>query len=191
MTAQTNPESGQKWVRCHQHYEVVAVEDGIVKMSKTYAGSELIVEETLTRFQEEVEAGRAVHHLECIYCGLTVNPDNAAEEALHYRCWFQNASVKERCEAEVNRVGGNRLASEALRADEDPREHLLKVIGDPARTFHDRTDAENLLTHAVSVKEISDASVLCPNCREGEAFEMDPTTGAVHCHCGELLQEAD
>jgi hypothetical protein len=189
MTTQTSPAPGQKWVRLHRHYTILAVEDGIVTM-QTGAQNQT-VKETVTRFTEEAQAGRAVHHPECDYCGLPVDPAEGEPGPLHYECWFQHATVQERCEAEADRPGGFRsMAAEALRAD-DPRGHLLDVIGDPARSLHDRNDAEHFLTYAVSTSEILDAQVRCPNCREGEAFQMDPATGAVHCHCGELLKEAD
>ena len=192
MTTATDPEPGQKWVRYHRSYEILDVSDGIVTMHdrsrpESYPQP---VEETLERFREEAEAGRLVLHLTCENCGLWIDPEEVWEGPLHYECWFEQATVRERCEAETNRAGGDIIASEALRSG-DPREHLLGVIGDPARSFHDRVDAENFLTHAVSTREIIDASVRCSNCLEGEAFEMNPTTGEVRCHCGELLKEAD
>ena len=188
MAAHMEPEPGQKWVRCHMSYEILEVEDGIVTMCDRF--DKTTVEETVKRFREEIKAGRAVHHPECEHCGLTVDPKEARSGPLHYGCWFQNATVQERCEAEVEQPGGNLMAAEALRSD-NPQEYLLNIIGNPARSLHDRTEAENLLTRAISTSEIIDAMIRCPNCLEGEAFEMNPTTGAVHCHCGELLKEAE
>lgn len=188
MTVDVEPEPGQKWVRLNVSYEILDVEDSVVTMRD--CRYKRTVEETVERFRDEVEAGRAVHHPQCENCGLPIDPDEKRPGPLHYDCWFETATVHERCEAETARPGGNMMAAEALRSD-DPRAHLLSVIGNPARTFHDRTDAENLLAGAVSTRELIEASVRCPNCREGEAFEMDPQTGAVRCHCGELLKQAE
>lgn len=188
MTVQTRPEPGQTWVRLHTTYEVLDVTDGIVSMEdRKYQQT---VEETIERFTAEVEAGRAVYHPACSNCGLPVDPEDGKTGPLHYECWFEQADVTDRCEAEVERPGANRLAAEALRAD-NPKEHLLTVIGDPVRTLHDRIDAEHLLSGAISTRELLDAQVRCPVCGEGEVFEIDPPTGAVHCHCGELLKGPD
>lgn len=187
MTDNVTPEAGQKWVRLHMSYEILEVEDKTVRMKDHYNNT---VEETLDRFQEEVEAGRAVHHPPCENCQLPVDPETGRSGPLHYGCWFERASVRERCESEVNHSGGSVMAAEALRSD-NAKEHLLSVVGDPARTLHDRIDAENLLSGAVPTSELLDATVRCPNCLEGEVFNMDPHTGAVRCHCGVLLKPAD
>ncbi len=188
METCTHPEPGQKWVWRYTHYTILDVDSGVVTMQDGLIDQK--VEETVTRFVEEAEAGRAVHHPNCTNCGLPVDPDEGRDGPLHYECWFEQATVRERCEAETDRSGGDRMAAEALRSD-DPRAHLLNVAGDPARTLHDRTDAENLLSGAVETSELLDAVIRCPSCLEGEAFEMNPYTGAVLCHCGELLKAAD
>jgi hypothetical protein len=191
MTTVT-PEAGQEWVRDYLPYTIKSVEDGLVKMR--IRSKKLDVEETLTRFREEVADGNLVHHPTCDYCRLPIRPEelrsNDEYDHLHEGCWYQHASVRDRCEYDVATAGGSMMAAEALRAD-DPQAHLLGVLGNPARTLHERNDAEALLTHAVSVQELLDAEVRCPNCKEGEVFEMDPDTGDVYCHCGELLQRDD
>jgi len=182
-------ESGQKWVHRNRVYWITRVEEEQVIMKSGMTNKE--VSETITRFIEEANDGVAVLHKKCRYCGIEVNPENGHDETLHYECWFEQASVKERCKAERNRSGGNRLASEAIQSDIEPKTHLLNVIGDPSRTSQNRYDAENLLTGSVPVEEIIEASVRCPSCNEGEYFEMSPETGEVRCHCGILLQPAD
>jgi len=145
------------------------------------------VEETRHRFDEEVADGSVVWHPPCRNCGLTFDPDGdhpGVEIQLCYGSWYEQASVPERCEYE-----GGWLANEALRSG-DPRQYLLDFIGDPANTFHDRCDAEVILTHQVTSKEMVEAWFRCPNCREGEQFPMDPD-GSITCHCGEVLREAD
>jgi hypothetical protein len=189
MTSTPRPEPNQKWARNHWTYIILDVSEETVTMREGL--TKRTVEETRQRFDEEVAAGRAVLHPECTYCGLPVDPDEGRDGPLHYECWFEQASVRERCDAEADRAAGNRLATEALRSETSPRDHLLAVIGDPARTLHDRNDAELLLASAVSTREVLDAQVRCPSCREGEVFPMDPATGEVRCHCGEMLKPAD
>lgn len=183
---------GQKWIRNGIAYRVVGVEDGMVVMHDTTYKEEpyRIATETIERFVEEAMAGRAVLHPFCEQCGFPVDPEEGEPGPVHYECWFQQASVRERVEAESKRYGGGPMASEALTTD-DPVEFLLDVIGDPARSFHDRCEADNLLSLAVDTATLVDAWFRCPTCLEGEAFEMDPATGAVHCHCGERLKPAD
>jgi hypothetical protein len=152
------------------------------------------VYETLERFRGEAEAGRAVLHPECDYCGLPVDPDEARSgfgfDALHDQCWYEHAGIGDRIE--WHRSGGARgtlIASEAAR-EEDPEAFLLDVIGDPARSYHDRIDAEQILEGNVSTRTLVESWFRCPNCREGEQFPMDPE-GSITCHCGEVLREAD
>lgn len=189
MSDPPTPEPGQKWVRHNTHYTILAVTDDTVTMQT--GPNNHTVEETYERFTEEAAAGRAVLHPDCDHCGLPTDPDEARDGPLHYECWFEHATVRERCEAEVDRPGSNRIAAEALRADTNPRDHLLDLIGNPARNFHDRTDAEHLLSGAIPVSDLLDATARCPTCREEEYFDIHPTTGAVHCHCGEQLKPPD
>lgn len=192
------PEPGTKLVRLGRVYHVVAVGEDEVRLRRLYAGAGQEVTETRQRFDRDLAEGVAVVHPDCAYCGLPVDPAEAEDGAsvgltgpVHYGCWYQHASVAERCQAEVEQPGGNRMASEALRADEAPQEYLLGVLGDPARSLHDRTDAEMLLTYAVDTSTIIDAQVQCPECLEGEVFHMDPSTGAVSCHCGHPMKPGD
>lgn len=182
------PAPGTKVVRLHEVYHVAEVGEDEVRLRRQYAGQEQEVLETRQRFDAERQAGRAVVHPDCTHCGLPVDPAEAEAGPRHYECWFQHATVAERCEAEVDRPAGNRLASEALRADSSPRAHLLAVVGDPARSLHDRNDAEALLTHAVETATLLEALAECPECGEGEVFHVDPETGAVSCHCGTQMQ---
>jgi len=178
------PAVGEEYVRLHRSYRVVGVGDGAVRMEDRSVKNHPVVEETLERFREEVEAGRAAHRPDCDHCGLPVDPADArsdgGSDALHPGCWFHRATVAERCDDD-----GGPVASEALRSG-DPRGHLLDVIGDPARTFHDRIDAENLLSGAVPSGELLDAMFRCPNCGNGEQFRVDPD-GTVSCGCGEAV----
>lgn len=191
MTTVT-PKAGQEWVRASTYYTIQTVEDGRVTMR--VRSKNRTVEEPLTRFRDAVANGTLVLHPECDYCSLSIRPDevrsNDEYDHLHEGCWYQHASVRERCEYDVETAGGSMMAAEALRSD-DPKEHLLGVIGNPARTQWERTEAEMLLSNAVSNRELIDAQVSCPNCREGETFDMKPETGDVYCHCGELLQHED
>lgn len=157
-------------------------------MEVRHGGQSREVSETLERFEEEVAAGRAVLHPECPNCGLPGDPEETVD-GMHYGCWLEGAGVRERCVAESERH--NRLASEALRADAPAEEHLLDVVGDPARPLHDRNDAQVLLSGAVPTRELLDALAECPECGEGEVFPMDPATGEVTCHCGVVMREAD
>ena len=163
--------------------------EGTVKMKDGI--SKRVNEETLTKFFKEAKDGNITHHPECTHCGLSVDPDEAKGGPLHYGCWFENASVQERCETEAERGVGNRIASEAINSSEDPRQYLFDLIGNPVRSLHDRNDARHLLNHAVPSDKIIEAAVRCPQCREGETFEIDPGTGEVHCHCGKLLKSSD
>lgn len=195
MTDPSDIEEGTKIVRRHSVYYMQGVDGDEVCLLTRYGGHKQEVTETLARFAQDLQDGTAVIHPLCAYCDLSVDPEDAIDGdcvgfdgPLHYTCWRQHATVQERCEAEAERPSGNYMASEALRADGDPTDHLLSVIGNPARGLSDRHEAEALLTHAVDTETIMEASVRCPNCYEGEAFYIDPTTGDVTCHCGQLMQ---
>ena len=185
------PAPGTKVVRLLQVYRVQEVGEDEVRLTTQHAGREQEVTETRRRFDRDLAEGVAVVHPDCTHCGLPVDPAEGEDGPLHYECWFQQASVAERCAAEVERPGGNHLAAEALRADSSPRSDLLEVVGDPARTLHDRNDAEALLTHAVDTGTLVEALVRCPECLEGEVFEMNSATGAVTCHCGHPMKPAE
>lgn len=188
-----HPTTDGLYYRGADSYCVLGVEDGVVRMERKIGDTAREVTETVERFVSEVESGRVIHHPPCAYCGLSYDPADHGDhgEPLHYECWYQLASVVERCEAEADRPGGmDRLATEALRSG-DPTAFLLGVLGDPARPLYDRCDAERLLSGAVSSGEIVNAQVRCPECYEGEAFRMDPETGAVSCHCGHVLKAGE
>jgi ribosomal protein S27AE len=189
-------EPGTKIVRGAHRYRLVELTDDEAVMTTRHAGAELEVTETRGRFDEELEAGRAVVHPACDHCGLPVDPDGAMSDdehdVLHEGCWFEHASVRDRCVHESTKAGWpSSMACRALAADATPAEYLLGVIGDPARSFDDRCDAEHFLTYAVDTRTIIEHQVRCPNCGEGEVFPMDPGTGEVRCHCGELMKPAD
>lgn len=181
------PEIGDVYVRNHTHYTIVAVTPNAVKMTKRRGGQDITVEETRQRFEAEVAAGNAVYHPLCNNCGSVFSQSSdhpGIGMGLCEACWYQQASVEERCKREDSWI-----ANEALRSD-DAKQYLLDFIGDPVNTFHDRCDAETLLSHKVETSEFLDAWFNCPNCGEGEQFPMNPD-GSIVCHCGEQLKEAD
>jgi len=182
------PEPGDKYVRGIDHYRILEVDSETVRMTKTFAGQEVEVEVTRERFDEEVRDGNAVWHPECKNCGFTFNPNethSGVEQNLHYWCWYEQASVEQRCREEDTFV-----AKQASQTD-NAKQFLLNFIGNPAKSFHNRVDAENLLIGNVETSVLIEASVTCPNCRNGEQFRIDPGSGAVSCHCGEQLKPPD
>jgi len=191
MTEQARqPEPGDKYVRgdLNHAYHIIEADDETVRMWVRRGGSKHEVEKTRSRFDEEVADGNVVWHPPCRNCDLAFDPDGdhpGVEMRLCYSGWYEQASVRERCEHE-----GGWLAGEALRSG-DPKRHLLDFIGDPVNTFHDRSDAEVLLMHRVTAREMIDAWFRCPNCMEGEQFPMVPETGEIVCHCGEQLKPPD
>jgi ribosomal protein S27AE len=185
------PEEGQVWQRQGRRYEVLEAGDGTVLLGDRSSAEERTATVARRRFERDARDGVAVLHPRCRRCGLPARP-GLVEGGLCRQCRFAAAPVAERCEIRSAAAGGSRLADEALRSGA-PREHLLGVAGDPARSHHDRCDADELLTGAADVGagELLDALVECPECGEGEWFPIDPATGEMSCHCGHRMKPPD
>lgn len=190
-----NPTEGDRYEQYGSARQVrVASADEVTLTKRYHKPADPLWDDDFSReeFDRLVESGELVYLPPCDYCGLPMDPTDPEERPpLHYGCWYENASVAERCEAEHNRAGGYPMAGEALRTDEAPEAYLLGVIGDPGRSPFDREEAHLLLSGAVDVHTIIEAEAQCPNCLEAESWPMDPETGEVRCYCGTLMKEGD
>lgn len=148
------------------------------------------VELDRSAFEDEISEGEAVLRPECPGCGFNLDPDDEAWNGeICDDCWWQQATVAERVEREASDepYHGFNVAAEAQHSD-NPTEFLLEVLGDPARSSFDREEADLILAGAVETKRRLDAMVRCPECYEGESFEMVPETGEVRCWCGHQMK---
>lgn len=180
----TEPKPGQVWVKNHTTYKILETSEDTLTLN------EKSTQQTITKPRSQF-LDNATHHQSCTNCDLPVNPNEAPQRDLHYQCWYQQATVNERCEAEHDRATGNPLATRALNADKKPKQYLLDTISDPAKSHNERLNAEELLSGTIPTVQLLKHRAKCPNCKNEEYFEIDPDTGETYCHCGETLKEPD
>lgn len=107
-------------------------------------------------------------------------------------CWLHHvldADARVNVLAHGQMVIGSWMARRAETSD-SPMEYLRDVTADPGHMLEDRVEASRLLD--LDAEDVVEAEVRCSDCLEGEAFDMDETTGEVTCaNCGADMERPE
>jgi len=122
---------------------------------------------------------------DCSYCNVKIHDGRESVGSYHAKCWLHyelDADARINVLAHGEMVIGSRMARRADQSD-NPLRYLRDVIADPGHMLEDRLEASRLLQ--LDPEDAVSSEVRCPDCLEGEAFDMDQETGAVECaNCG-------
>lgn len=130
--------------------------------------------------------------MDCSYCGVEIVDETEAVGEYHGLCWLEDVLD---AEARINVLTHDsffRSSSLATRAEssDSPMAYLWDVMADPGHGLEDRLEASFLLD--LDTGDAVEAAIRCSDCLEGEAFDMDETTGEVRCaNCGAGMERPE
>lgn len=130
--------------------------------------------------------------MQCEYCGVEIADEKESVGGYHGLCWLEDVlDAEERINVLTHGsfFRSSSLAARAERSD-SPITYLRDVMADPGHTFEDRLEASMLLQ--LDAEDAVSVEVRCSDCLEGEAFDIDESTGEVRCaNCGNDMERPE